>query len=362
MILARDDAAGSQTNYNLREGGQQTLGTGREERPQQLRLFLHIGVHKTGSTSLQLRFSGNSDTLRQHGILYPLGRFPDHPHQHSEIVRLIAPAMLGELAALLRGIYGEAVASACHTIVLSGEDISRLPEESVVLLRDALYSAGFVPVVVVFFRPFIDHVRSLASERMKMRGGFVTPSRLAALLRRFEESEVTRRFAAAFGAENVIRHDLSDGEDSVALFDKDIGLSAGLATSWVNTRIDFATLSWLNAIKAELDVPLAVPQRLYAKHFDRRPSLSAGEAAFLAEVANTVGGKQGELLTTQLQQLRARSGEALPIEAQLDYLKRFNRFAADLQRYVRRRALRRRLSNLFGRRTADVGEEKDGRT
>jgi hypothetical protein len=336
------------------------LEAGPEEKPQPLRLFLHIGVHKTGSTSLQVRFSGNPDTLKRHGILYPLGRFKQHPHQHSELVGLATEAKADELMSLLRGVHDEAVASGCHTVVLSGEDISLLPQKRIELLRDALRSAGFKPTAVAFFRPYVDHVRSLVSEQMKMRGGFATPHRIAAWLGRYEGAEIAARFAAAFGADNFVRHDLAEGEDSVALFDMDIGLAADLAAPWVNARIDFATLSWLNAIKAELDVPLAVPQRLYARHFEGRSPFSEAEAAFLVEVADAVGGEKGALLKAQARQLRAKDSGLDSIEAQLDYLKRLNRFVAELRRYMRRRALRRRLAALFGKPAASSGKENNG--
>ncbi|MGH6923098.1 MAG: hypothetical protein ACRED5_04945 [Propylenella sp.] len=337
------------------------MDTGPEDQPQPLRLFLHIGVHKTGSTSLQLRFSENPDTLKRHGVLYPLGRFKEYPHQHSEIVAQATEARAGELQSMLSGMHDEAVASACHTVVLSGEEISLLPQKRIELLRDALRSAGFSTIVVAFFRPYVDHVRSIISEQMKIRGRFATPSGIASWLGRYEGADIAARFALVFGAENFIRHDLSEGDDSVALFDKDIGLAADLAAAWVNTRIDFATLSWLNAIKAELDLPLAVPQRLHAKHFEGRSPFTAAEAAFLAEVANAIGGEKGALLKTQSQQLHAKESGLAPIEAQLDYLMRFNRFVADLRRHMRRRAVRRRLAALFGKKpAASSGRESPG--
>lgn len=320
-----------------------------EETQQPLQLFLHIGVHKTGSTSLQLRFFRNPDTLRRQGILYPLGRFENHPYQHSEITRLTAPGTLSELESLLRAIRGEADESGCRKVVLSGEDISLLQHRRLGVLRDALRSAGFHTVVVVFFRHYVDYVRSLASEDMKMRGHFVTPAWLAARLRRLPREEVVDRFQAVFGAENVIRHDLAAGEDCVALFDKDIGLTADLASPRVNTRIDFATASWMNAVKDDLDVPLAIPVRLYGKAFGRRMRGFTSEEAFFTEVADLVGGEKGETLKGQLRPPRDAADDLSSIEAQIRYLDDFHRFIGHLRRFLWRRALRRRLMRLVGR-------------
>jgi hypothetical protein len=304
---------------------------------------------KTGSTSIQLRFFDNAAELKRVGILYPLGRFQEYPHQHSAIIALTNRKGLNNLYAMLRDIHAEAVSSHCHTVVLSGENISGLPEENLVLLANALRTAGFLPTAVVFFRPYLDYARSLASEHMKTRGRFATTSSLAAYLDRFTDSEIVARLISAFGAENVIRHDLASGDDSVALFDNDIGLVANLARAKANTLLDFATLNWLNAIKEELDVPIGLPQRLYAEAFKERPPLLAAEAAFLTEVADLVGGEKGKLLKGQLEQFVGKADSLRSIEAQIAYLKRFNRFITNLRRHMQRRALRRAFAKAFGR-------------
>jgi hypothetical protein len=320
-----------------------SVGTGVEGAAAPLRLYLHVGVHKTGSTSLQVRFFKHADVLKQHGVLYPLGRFADFAYQHSAIVELLPPERRGELDALLRGVHEETVTSGCHAVVLSGENISVQPEAHLVSLRDALRSAGFSPVVVIFFRPYLDHTRSLISEQMKGGRIYITPSRIAGRLRHFSDTDTFARFASVFGADSVVRHDLAEGEDSVALFDADIGLDAALPSRRVNTRIDFATLSWLNAIKAELDVPVGLPQRLYARIFPSDPPSMAAEAAMLAEVARLVGGEKGELLDAEMQKVE-QEGRALDsIEAQLEYLKRFDRFIRALRRHMKRRAFRRKF-------------------
>jgi hypothetical protein len=307
-------------------------------------------VHKTGSTSLQLSFADNADALKREGVLYPLGRFPRLPYQHASIMELLSPARAGEVQSLLRGIHEEAIASGCHTVILSGEDFSTLSSGSLRLLHDALISAGFHPVVVVFFRPFLAYVRSIASQHMKVRGPFVTPALLAARLRDFSESEIVERFALVFGAQNVIRHDLSDDADSVALFRQDVGLAADHAAPRFNTGIDFATLSWLNAINLELDAPLDVPHRLYMEAFGTPPPSFAAEASFLEAVADAIGGAKGDLLKADSRQRRAKGDDFRPIEAQIAYLDKFNRFVVSLRRYLKRRAARRavqrRLANL----------------
>src|SRR6202022_3469950 len=48
------------------------------------RCFIHIGTHKTGTTSIQHLLSRNSSALRQMGYYYPdAGRLELHPGHHN---------------------------------------------------------------------------------------------------------------------------------------------------------------------------------------------------------------------------------------------------------------------------------------
>lgn len=56
------------------------------------RMFLHIGTHKTGTTSIQRFCGANRDALRRRGLWYPpadVGNFPSH-YAHHRIAHAIA--------------------------------------------------------------------------------------------------------------------------------------------------------------------------------------------------------------------------------------------------------------------------------
>lgn len=87
-----------------------------------MRLWLHIGVHRTGSTALQKLLSRNRDRLLDQGFYYPEGgenqawlvdRFQ---HDHEAAMKAVAEAA------------GAAAASGCHDLVLSSEDFSSLQD------------------------------------------------------------------------------------------------------------------------------------------------------------------------------------------------------------------------------------------
>lgn len=314
-----------------------------------LKLFLHVGLPKTGSTSIQLRLFENAAAAREKGFLYPLGRFPERPFQHSDLRLLVAPERAGELQALLQGIRDEAISAGCHSVIVSGEALSLLAGARLTLLRDALLNAHFATTVIVFFRPLVDFARSLAAEQMRTRQSILSASRLAEQLARHDEESIVSRFATAFGRDNVVSHILNSDDDAVALFDRDIGLSADFPVSRHNERFDFATLTWLNAIQDELDIPTGIIYRNYRKAFAGRAPFLAAETAFLSEVAGLIGGEKGRLLQEQLNAVPSSTDDFGSIESRLQYIESFIRFISGLRWYLKRKAFRQRVARLLGR-------------
>ncbi|ABI66765.1 hypothetical protein Mmar10_2477 [Maricaulis maris MCS10] len=95
-------------------------------------LHLHIGSHKTGSTSIQRYFSHFRDyMLRKYGVDYPVNLFPNYPIQHSELRRF---ALEGDVEGL-RDCFSKLAASSSDPdnlqILMSGEDMSALSRKQV---------------------------------------------------------------------------------------------------------------------------------------------------------------------------------------------------------------------------------------
>jgi hypothetical protein len=189
----------------------------------------------------------------------------------------------------------------------------------------------------------------MAAQAMKSEGNIVVVSGLARYFRDFDRDAVQARFAAVFGADAVIRHDISGNEDCVPLFDRDIGLVANLAVPWHNISADFATLSWLNAIKTELGVSTGVAHRFLAKAFKGRPPILAAEKAFVSDVADMIGGQKGEALKSELASRTANTKAFSSLQERLEYLAQFHSFVGMLRRYMWRKAIRRKFWTLLGR-------------
>lgn len=107
------------------------------------KFLVHIGPHKTGTTYLQASFRRLSAELRARGVHYSANwSDDDSPSQH----RL--PARLRYRDSSLRQEFAELRSTAASVILLSAEDLSDLPQESIYFLRDLI---GEATVEVIFY-------------------------------------------------------------------------------------------------------------------------------------------------------------------------------------------------------------------
>src|SRR5579872_2086723 len=132
--------------------------------------FLHIGTHKTGSTSLQALLTSNEQFLERNGILVPrTGRAWTGSGHHNLAWEWngderFNPA-LGSWRNLLREIRSHDPPSFC----LSSEDfeyLHRKPDALCRIRRD-LNSIGYRVAIVVYLRPQADYAESLYAELVK---------------------------------------------------------------------------------------------------------------------------------------------------------------------------------------------------
>ncbi len=90
-------------------------------------LYLHVGVHRTATTSIQRFLRANFDTLLEKGYFYPFGVV-----RHNAVVSRMRDGVLDveDFAAdLLRRV--EAKAEASTAVILSDEDMSNIEDFSI---------------------------------------------------------------------------------------------------------------------------------------------------------------------------------------------------------------------------------------
>ncbi len=166
--------------------------------------ILHIGAHKTGTTYLQRVFAALAPALRQQGVLYPDIWRPsaNQPGHHRLPVRL-RTASHAELA---RDV-AEITDAGCPVVLLSAEDLGRLPPDRIAVLRSAL---GGAPLTIILHaRRWSDALPSMWQEIIRHGQDTELPAYLAPLLANPAGALTTnwghalRAWSGVFGRQNI---------------------------------------------------------------------------------------------------------------------------------------------------------------
>ncbi|WP_200328307.1 hypothetical protein [Thiocystis violacea] len=176
------------------------------------RIVLHIGLEKTGTTSIQRFLTTNrARLLARHGILYPTAPELFRHETHS----VVAAALLGSgaqdfvtggdtprLDRVIAAI-DDAADTYAEQIVLSSEHFSsRLTPEAITRLAQCL--APFPVEVLVYLRPQDEMVLSAFSTRLLCGGReWMRPRGVGPHLRYFNYLQLLVPWADAFGYERI---------------------------------------------------------------------------------------------------------------------------------------------------------------
>jgi len=195
-------------------------------------VFLHIGMHKSGSTAIQSAFVGFDDGKTRYADLgYENHSIPFYTaysgrHQNYHIWRASGLSVQGIEAQkdMCRARIEAAVAGAGkRNLIISGEDISLLPRSAVVELEDLFAQYGCNVQVIVYVREPVSFVVSAIQQVIKdgtFHAGVPTP-----LYR-----ERVEKFIEVFGAERVTVRVFDrarlHGNDIIKDFAKQVGVRA----------------------------------------------------------------------------------------------------------------------------------------
>lgn len=132
------------------------------------RCYLHIGTHKTGTSTIQLALAQQPERLAGAGFHFPLtGRLDPDSGQH----RLALPAPADTLHALTDSLIDE-IRGTPHHVILSSEEFShmlwRRPAEFQRIV-DRLSEVVDEIVVILYLRRQTDYIESNYQERLKSR-------------------------------------------------------------------------------------------------------------------------------------------------------------------------------------------------
>lgn len=176
-------------------------------------IYIHIGVHKTGTTSIQATFYENRRKLKRHdinyfgigenhsGTLYPL--FCDAPHNYHVNRRAgidTETKAARKNAATARALRRALEANRCSRFVISGEDLSELSPAGIARLKQTLAPHAARMRVIVYVREPYDYITSAFQQRLR-RGS--TYDELVANPPKPRYRMRLSRFIEAFGREQV---------------------------------------------------------------------------------------------------------------------------------------------------------------
>lgn len=133
-----------------------------------MKIHLHIGTHKTGTTSIQHFADRHAALLLEHGVFWPDPRRLDKlARQHSRLWRFLQQGKQAEVSAFLAQAVKDAGAAGVSGMLLSGEGFSHATEDEIAQLLAPL--AGHDVEVSVYFRNVYGYARSAFLQHLKYR-------------------------------------------------------------------------------------------------------------------------------------------------------------------------------------------------
>lgn len=255
-----------------------------------MKLYLHIGTEKTGTTSFQVWLKQNTARLREHGIwsaqsldlpehrkLSVLGRDTDRPEDGYRLYGVTDEASHAafrrQTAEDLARDVAEARAAGMHSFIISSEHLhSRLPTQpEVARVRDVISPLFDEIEVICVLRPQVETVVSFAST-LSRGGEAITPkffNRCAPRNPYFNYIDLADRWSACFGPENLTFVPYKRTPSIVGYFLNRWGITDDGLTPEprFNTALDYRVIALCNRIYGEtgrdfLSRPLTLPRRI----------------------------------------------------------------------------------------------------
>lgn len=136
-------------------------------------LYVHIGTHKTGTTSIQAFLRRNAVALLERGIYVPASCTPDAGSGHHNIgFEMQDHARFNPAWGTLDDLGAELAACPAGAAVISSENLEYLVQrpDLVARIESVAERAGFVPVYLVCFRERASYAASLYHELNSKHG------------------------------------------------------------------------------------------------------------------------------------------------------------------------------------------------
>lgn len=227
-----------------------------------MKVYLHIGMSKAGSTAIQRCLTSRQEALRDAGVCYPVAGRIRNAHY-----ALFLDLRDGRGAGAVPDMLAEAEGAGASTMVVSVEGLWFLPDDAVAQLADAL--AGHDARVVLYLRRPDAYLTSSYRQRIKKKRGTASVQAFVAEpIARLRYDHVLARWARHFPlrvrAYEAVRSDLvgdfAEATGTRAVLDCSPGRRLNVTPSDGALRL----MLWANRIVASDKVGRTVNRRLLA--------------------------------------------------------------------------------------------------
>ncbi len=170
------------------------------------KFLLHIGTHKTGTTTRQKFMSSVAGELYSSGVLYPERGCPRPPNPHNGHhllpFSIRKHKLMGATESVWTELLDEVAAKAPRLVVLSSEEFSLCPPAHIARIRD--YLSEFAVEVIVYLRNHFRFMFSVYCQLVK-NGTTQSPFRefLAVESHRCDYGRLVSDWSDVFGREAV---------------------------------------------------------------------------------------------------------------------------------------------------------------
>ncbi len=129
-------------------------------------VYLHCGLHKTGTTAIQYRLAEHRDVLRAHGVLYPASI--GHSAHHNAAWQLVGDSRFDVAGTTMEALLAE-IQECDGNAVISSEEFETLLDrpDAFLPLSEQLRAGGRSLCIVVCLRDPTSYLESLYLELLK---------------------------------------------------------------------------------------------------------------------------------------------------------------------------------------------------
>ena len=200
-----------------------------------MKLQLHIGTHKTGTTAIQSYLYAHRKQLKKLGVLYPKCCDDVCDQQFSFIATCMRNNEDHSAQQYIDKIRQEAIECDAQIVVISGEDFSLLDKDKIELLANML--DDFEVEIVVYFRNIYDHLISTFAQINRLCAVLPAWDHIGSTLHDLMDYDALLvKWCDAFGSERLKAHSYDQHKSDLILhFIENLNITADKNRSLLKT-------------------------------------------------------------------------------------------------------------------------------